>query len=307
MRGIVSKSTGSWYTVLVTGKEEYRCRVRGKLRTKGLTTTNPIAVGDEVVISAENEQENLGIIEELLPRKNYIIRQAVKKSSQAHIIAANIDLAILVVTEIYPKTSLGFIDRFLVTAESFRIPQILVFNKSDLVKSELEPVVEQKMKLYNALGVICLQTSALKNQGIKDLKALVQKKTTLISGHSGVGKSSLINLISPDINQKTNEISDFANKGVHTTTYAEMFKLNDHSFIIDTPGIKELGLINMGKQEISDYFPEMREVSHNCKFHNCLHLNEPGCAVKSSLENGQIARSRYHSYVSMMKRQDNRR
>ncbi|MEM6522212.1 MAG: ribosome small subunit-dependent GTPase A [Bacteroidota bacterium] len=307
MKGIVSKSTGSWYIVIVNNNESYRCRVRGKLRIKGLKTTNPIAVGDEVLVSVENESQKLGIIEELLPRRNYIIRKAIKRASHAHIIAANIDLALLVVTEVHPKTSLGFIDRFLVTAESFRIPQALVFNKRDLLNEEHLYIEKQKIQIYKKLNVRCIETSALNRAGIGDLKNLLEGQTTLISGHSGVGKSSLINLISTDIDQKTNEISDFANKGVHTTTNAEMFRLNDHSFIIDTPGIKELGLIDMKRQEISDYFPEMREISHGCKFHNCLHLNEPGCTVKIALEEGQIAESRYHNYVSMLEGRDNRR
>ena len=307
MEGIVFKSTGSWYLVLTNESKENKSRIRGKLRIKGLKTTNPLAVGDCVRISVEDRAQGLGIIEELLPRKNYIIRQAVKKSSHAHILAANIDLAMLIVTETFPKTSLGFIDRFLVTAESFRIPQALIFNKTDLLDTQQIVGLQQKIKLYESIGVTCIQTSAIKKEGIEDMRSIFNDKVTLISGHSGVGKSTLINLIAPEINQKTGEISNFAGKGVHTTTFAEMFKIADNTFIIDTPGIKELGLIEIENDELSDYFPEMRALSQDCKFNNCLHLDEPDCEVKLGLEDGRISESRYLSYLSMIEGKDNRR
>ncbi len=301
------KSTGSWYAVLGDDGQEYACRIRGKLRIKDLKTTNPLAVGDRVLMNIEKAEEHTAVIDDLLPRTNYIIRQAVKKSSQAHILAANIDQAMLIVTEVYPKTSLGFIDRFLVTAESFRIPQVLVFNKLDILSPELRKNQAEKIKMYQNIGVTCLETSAITKEGIEQLQHVLDGKTTLISGHSGVGKSSLINCIAPHIEQKISEVSDFAEKGVHTTTFAEMFRLKNSTYMIDTPGIKELGLVEMDKYEISDYFPEMRELRLDCKFNNCLHLNEPGCAVKKALVNGEIAESRYKSYLSMLEGEDNRR
>ncbi|MEM9857928.1 MAG: ribosome small subunit-dependent GTPase A [Bacteroidota bacterium] len=307
MEGIVFKSTGSWYSVVTTENTSYKCRIRGKIRTKGLKTTNPVAVGDRVKIFIEDSDQALGVIEELLPRTNYIIRQAVKKSSQAHIIAANIDLAMLIVTEVYPKTSLGFIDRFLVTAESFRIPQALIFNKTDLLNTEQQTNQTLKIDLYKNLGINCLETSAIDNQGIEALKGMLEGKKTLISGHSGVGKSTLINHLAPHLNQKTGDISEFAKKGVHTTTFAEMFDLNHNTFVIDTPGIKELGLIDIEVYELSDYFPEMRALSQECKFNNCVHLDEPGCEIKDALEDGRVSESRYLSYLSMIEGTDNRR
>ncbi len=307
MEGIVFKSTGSWYSVVTTENTSYKCRIRGKIRTKGLKTTNPVAVGDRVKIFIEDSDQALGVIEELLPRTNYIIRQAVKKSSQAHIIAANIDLAMLIVTEVYPKTSLGFVDRFLVTAESFRIPQALIFNKTDLLNTEQQTNQNLKIDLYKNLGINCLETSAIDNQGIEALKDMLKGKKTLMSGHSGVGKSTLINHIAPHLNQKTGNISEFAKKGVHTTTFAEMFDLNHNTFVIDTRGIKELGLIDIEDYELSDYFPEMRALSQECKFNNCVHLDEPGCEIKDALEDGRVSESRYLSYLSMIEGTDNRR
>lgn len=307
MEGTVFKSTGSWYAILAEDGIMYSCRVRGKLRIQGLKTTNPLAVGDQVIISVEDKGEHIGLVEKLVPRKNYIIRQAVKKASQAHILASNIDQAMLIATETYPKTSQGFIDRFLVTAESYRIPQVIVFNKTDLLNQKQTDRQKEKIEIYANIGVTCIETSALENLGIDTMEKVLANKTTLISGHSGVGKSTLINIISPEVDQKIGDISDFAQKGVHTTTFAEMFKIDANTFIIDTPGIKELGLIEIENYELSDYFPEMRALSNNCKFNNCLHIDEPKCAIKESVENGIIHHSRYLSYLSMIEGQDNRR
>ncbi len=305
--GLILKSTGSWYSILGMDGQEYIGRVRGKLRLKGLKTTNPIAVGDRVNISVEDGQESRVIIEEIIPRDNYIIRQSVKKTEHAHMLAANIDQALLVVTLTYPKTSLGFIDRFLVTAESFRIPQVLVFNKQDLLDAEELQQQQVVIEIYENIGIPCLETSAVSGGGVESFEQALQDKKTLISGHSGVGKSTLVNLVMPGVNQKTSEVSDFAEKGVHTTTFAEMFQLNPGTFLIDTPGIKELGLAEIEGYELSDYFPEMRVLRNECKFNNCLHTNEPHCAIKNALAAGEIAESRYKSYLSMLAAHDNRR
>ena len=307
MEGLVLKSTGSWYSILGLDERQYIGRVRGKLRLKGVKTTNPIAVGDRVKISIEDERDGRVIIEDIVPRTNYIIRQSVKKTEHAHMLAANIDQALLVVTLTYPKTSLGFIDRFLVTAESFRIPQLLVFNKLDLLQGEELDDQNVVIKMYKDIGISCLQTSALTGEGVDSFRQALQDKKTLISGHSGVGKSTLVNLVMPGVDQKTSGVSDFAEKGVHTTTFAEMFQLNSSTFLIDTPGIKELGLAEIEAFELSDYFPEMRAARSDCKFNNCLHTNEPHCAIKAALEAGDIAESRYKSYLSMLEADDNRR
>ncbi|NBP67722.1 MAG: ribosome small subunit-dependent GTPase A [Cytophagia bacterium] len=304
MKGLVLKSTGSWYLLLGEDNRRYQARVRGKLRLEGIKETNPVAVGDYVKFEIEGEE---GIISGIEDRENYIARQSVKKTGHTHILAANVDQALLVVTLAFPRTSLGFIDRFIVAAESFRIPQIIVFNKSDILTEEQQTEVEALMQLYQRLDIRCIQTSATQTDQ-HEVEALLQNKKTLISGHSGVGKSTLINQLSKNIQQKTSEISDFSAKGTHTTTFAEMFQLNEHTFIIDTPGIKELGLVNMEPEELSDYFTEMRALRSSCKFGGrCLHINEPKCAVIEAVNNGTITTSRYESYVSMVKGEDNRK
>lgn len=307
MKGLVLKSTGSWYEVLGDNNQMYTCRTRGKLRLKGFKTTNPIAVGDYVSFSLDEEVEGQGIVDEILPRENYIIRKSVKLKSQGHIIASNIDQAVLIVTLAYPRTSLGFIDRFLVTAESFRIPQVIVFNKTDLLDQDAMTHLTEIKNIYEKIGIKCLQISALQETGIEEVKNILGGKKSLISGHSGVGKSTLINKIAPEINQKTGEVSDYAEKGIHTTTFAEMFRIGKGTFIIDTPGIKELGIIDIDKEELSDYFPEMRTLQPECKFHNCTHTHEPKCAVKDAVDEGEIAESRYMSYISILEGDDNRR
>ncbi|QOI97290.1 MAG: ribosome small subunit-dependent GTPase A [Flammeovirgaceae bacterium] len=304
MKGRVMRSTGSWYDVLLDDGTKLQCRIRGKIRLEGIKETNPVAVGDLVDVSPEN---NEGVITAILPRTNYIVRQSVKKTGHAHVIAANIDQALVMATMMMPRTSTGFIDRFLVAAESFRIPQVIVFNKKDLLDTDSLAYQSNIIKIYEPLGVKCIVTSALVTEQ-PEAEEVLSGKTTLIAGHSGVGKSTLINQLSPAINQKVSEVSDYTEKGTHTTTFAEMFQLNDSTFIIDTPGIKEFGLIDMTPEELSDYFPEMRGLRLNCKFGSrCLHVNEPKCAIKDAVEKGTIALSRYENYLSMLLNEDNRK
>ncbi|WP_080059773.1 ribosome small subunit-dependent GTPase A [Spirosoma aerolatum] len=305
--GLIIRSTGSWYDIRSIDGHVYQGRLKGKFKIKGLKVTNPIAVGDKVTFDVEDEAENTAVITDIAPRENYIIRQSVHKTAHGHILAANIDQAVLLATLTLPRTSLGFVDRFLVSAESFRIPTTLVFNKTDILNDEGLAYQQEIMDMYEQIGYQCLATSATEGEGVDAFRQLLDHKVTLLSGHSGVGKSSLVNAISPDLNLRTNEVSTFANKGVHTTTFAEMFELAPDTFIIDTPGIKELGLIDTEKEEISHYFPEMRDRLNQCRFHNCLHINEPGCAVKDAVAEGEIAESRYLSYLSMMEGSDNRR
>jgi ribosome biogenesis GTPase len=294
-----------WYTIENKSGNFVKGRLRGKLKLKGTKTTNPIAVGDYVLYDMEDEQT--AVIHSVEERMNYIIRQSPKKTAHAHIIAANIDQAILLATLSLPRTSLGFIDRFLVAAESFRIPAGVVFNKRDLLGPNELDYVKELMELYQSLGYKTASISALDSDDLVQVENLLDKKTSLISGHSGVGKSTLLNMLHPQVNQKTAEVSTFANKGVHTTTFAEMFELGKDTFIIDTPGIKELGLMDMETWEISHYFPEMREFLNECRYHNCLHISENNCAIKNAVMDGEIAESRYLSYLSMVEGEDNRR
>ncbi|MEO7989950.1 MAG: ribosome small subunit-dependent GTPase A [Chryseolinea sp.] len=304
MKGIVLRSTGSFYDVLAEDGKKYNCRMRGKIRLDEIKETNPVAVGDKVIIDLEHE---IGSIIEILPRENHVLRQSVKKTGHSHVLAANVDQALVVVTLTYPRTSIGFIDRFLVTAEAYRIPQIIVFNKKDLLDEKDLAKQEELMMLYESLDVRCFSVSALQDDQ-HEVRNVLQNKITLVMGHSGVGKSTLLNKISPKINQTTGDISDFSNKGTHTTTFAEMFPLDAKTFVIDTPGVKEWGLVDMNQQELSDYFPEMRKLRLNCKFGSrCLHLNEPGCAVLKSVEEGMIAITRYQNYMSMILGEDNRK
>lgn len=304
MKGLVTRSTGSFYDVLAEDKKKYNCRVRGKIRLEGIRETNPIAVGDQVIFEPEHD---IGWITEILPRTNHMLRQSAKKTGHSHVLAANIDQVLMVVTQAFPRTSLGFIDRFLVSAESFRIPQILVFNKEDLLSTEDRAVLQDLISLYERLNISCLSTTA-KNESVLSIVPLLKDKTTLFAGHSGVGKSTILNKLAPAIRQKVGEVSDFSEKGVHTTTFAEMFALDENTFVIDTPGVKEWGLSDMNQQEISDYFPEMRDLRLGCKFQSkCLHINEPKCAVLEGVKTGKVAVSRYDSYLSMVLGEDNRR
>ncbi len=305
--GLILRSTGSWYDIRNEDGHLYKGRLKGKFKILGLKVTNPIAVGDRVQFEVEDVAENTAVITDIEPRTNYIIRQSVHKTAHGHMLAANVDQAVILATLAMPRTSLGFIDRFLITTEAFRIPTTIIFNKTDILHEEGRAFQRDIMDLYGAIGYNCLETSATEGYGVEAFRQLLDQKTTLLSGHSGVGKSSLVNAIAPDLNLRTNEVSTFANKGVHTTTFAEMFELASDTYIIDTPGIKELGLVDMAKEEISHYFPEMRNRLNQCRFNNCLHVNEPGCAVKDAVAEGDIADSRYMSYLSMLDGGDNRR
>ena len=298
MQRLITKSTGSWYTVQTNDGQRVDCRIKGIFRIKGIVTTNPLAVGDIVDFEMEPDQDT-GVITNLHQRKNYIIRKSINLSRQAQILAANLDQAVLVVTLASPRTSLGFIDRFLVTAEAYDIPARLIFNKRDLFSDEGMEVLADFMSIYQHVGYPCYEVSALEGINIEQVKELLSNKVTLFSGHSGVGKSSLINALLPDLALRTNEISDWSDKGMHTTTFAEMFELPEGGFIIDTPGIKELGVIDIEKQELGHFFPEMRDRMHDCRFNDCRHINEPGCAVIEAVESGEITLSRYESYLSI--------
>lgn len=306
MKGTITRSTGSWYDILGEDTTVYKGRLRGKFKLKDLKVTNPIAVGDEVIFETEKGEEVVNITE-ILPRENYMIRKSAHKTNQGHLIASNIDQSLLVVTLSSPRTSNGFIDRFLVSCEAFRIPAILAFNKCDTYDEDENELAEAWMDLYRQLGYTCLSVSALRGDRIDKLKELLRGKRTLISGHSGVGKSSILNALIPNLEQDTSEISEFSDKGVHTTTFAEMFEMEKDTYVIDTPGIKELGIFEIGEQELSHYFPEMRELLGQCKFHNCQHVHEPKCAVLAAVEAGTISPIRYESYLSILANEDNRK
>jgi len=274
---------------------------------EGIKINNPVAVGDWVEIEEEEKGDNSAVITQLHPKTNYIIRKSTRKTGFSHILASNVDQALLLATVTFPKTSLGFIDRFLVSAESFRIPALVVFNKKDLLNQAGIDFCHELIEMYESIGYRGSLISVLDEEGILELTGLLKDKTTLIAGHSGVGKSTLLNILVPGQVQKTGEVSTYANKGTHTTTFAEMFEMDNLTKIIDTPGIKELGLVDMQATEISHYFPEMRAYLGQCKFNNCLHTNEPGCQVLEALEAGTIEVSRYHSYLSILEDYDNRR
>nr|WP_039454768.1 ribosome small subunit-dependent GTPase A [Pedobacter glucosidilyticus] len=305
MQGLVIKSTGSWYTVLGENQHKYECRIKGKLRMKGLVSTNPVAVGDFVDFELEPEQET-AVINRIHDRKNYIIRKSINLSKQVQVIAANLDQACLVVTLASPRTSLGFIDRFLVTAEAYGIPAILIFNKLDLFSDEGLEILANYMELYEGIGYKCYAVSAIEGTHVNTIKELLKDTTSLFSGHSGVGKSSLINQIIPGIALRTGEISDWSDMGKHTTTFAEMFELPFGGKLIDTPGIRELGIADIEPEELAHFFPEMRSRMHGCKFHNCVHINEPGCAILKALDEGEIEPTRYDSYLSIYHKNDTR-
>ena len=298
LSGVVTKSTGSWYLVRTPDGSKYKCRIAGKLRLDNRRTTNPVAVGDFVEFIPETDQE--GVIQIISPRKNYIIRKSLNLSHQAHILASNLDQAILVATLVLPRTSTGFIDRFLITAEAYDIPAVIIFNKKDLLNEELLQIQQNLMSLYEGIGYPCHLVSSFNEDDVEKVKTIFQNKTSLISGHSGVGKSTLINAVQDGLNLKTGEISDAHNKGKHTTTFAELFELSFGGFIIDTPGIKELGVLEMKREEVGHYFPEFRKLMHDCKFNNCTHTNEPSCAVINALKAGKIDEGRYYNYCSIL-------
>lgn len=296
-KGIVIKSTGSWYLVKRTNGEIIEARIRGKLRTKGLRTTNPVAVGD--IVSLEKNEDNF-VITEIGERRNYIIRKSTNLSKEAHIIASNVDQTLLIATINHPVTSAVFIDRILATTEAYNIPAILVFNKSDLYDNTDREKATELITIYSEIGYRCLQVSVVTGQNITELRELLKDKVTVLSGMSGVGKSTLINCIEPQLQLKTASISDSHDTGKHTTTFAEMFPLNEGGYIVDTPGVRSFGIIDMEKEEISHFFPEIFRVSEHCRFYNCTHIHEPGCAVIEAVQNGRISESRYWSYLSMM-------
>ncbi|EDM37067.1 ribosome-associated GTPase [Pedobacter sp. BAL39] len=298
MQGLVIKSTGSWYQVHAEDGLSYDCRIKGKFRIKGIQTTNPIAVGDQVEFELEPNSDK-GVISKLHERKNYIIRKSINLSKQAQIIAANMDQAFLVVTLASPRTSLGFIDRFLATAEAYGIPAILIFNKLDLFNEDGLAVLDEYKSIYEHIGYPCYTVSALEGTNIPQIENLLKDKITLFSGHSGVGKSSLINALLPGRSIKTGEISESSDKGQHTTTFAEMHTLPFGGYLIDTPGIRELGIFDIRPEELGHYFREMKAMLNQCRFNNCRHVNEPGCAVIKAVENGDIELSRYESYLSI--------
>jgi ribosome biogenesis GTPase len=300
MKALVYKSTGSWYTVKDEAGNWHNARMKGVFKIDSITSTNPVAVGDEVEVDVEDEAENTAIITGIHARRNYINRQSPRVKHQHHIVASNLDQSMLVATLKEPRTSQGFIDRFLVASEMFHVKALIVFNKSDLFKKKEQERYEEMKAMYESVGYKVFLTSTRENSGIEELKMELKDKTTLISGHSGVGKSSLLNVIFPSKNLKTGEISGWSGKGQHTTTFAEMYDLPFGGRIIDTPGMREFGLVDVSKQEISHYFPEMRSRLNDCQFNNCLHVNEPGCAIKQAVADGEITEDRYVSYVNIM-------
>jgi len=300
MNALVYKSTGSWYVVKNNEGKQYNARIKGVLKIDGITSTNPIAVGDEVIIEEENERENTATIISINKRKNYVARQSPHHKRQHHIIASNLDQSILFATLKDPKTSTGFIDRFLCSCEMYHLPAIIVFNKADIYKNKEVEKFEDLKNIYTTIGYKVVLTSIKNNEGVDEVKNILHQKTTLLSGHSGVGKSTLINKIFPELGLKTQEVSDWSGKGMHTTTFAEMFDLPFGGKIIDTPGIRELGITGLTKQELSGYFPEIKERINHCKFNNCMHINEPNCAVKEAVQQGKIAQERYLNYKAIL-------
>ena len=298
MQGTVVKSSGSVYGVRAIDGTLVDCRVKGNFRLKGIRSTNPVAVGDNVIF--DRREDGTAYIVDILERKNYIVRKASNLSKQSHILAANLDLCFLIVTISHPTTATTFIDRFLASAEAYRVPVVIIFNKTDLYNNNECEELEYLTALYESIGYQCLHTSALNNKGIDALKEMMQGKVSLFAGNSGVGKSSLVNALSPEIAAKVGEISKTHDTGMHTTTYTEMFEFMPDSYIVDTPGVKGFGTYDMEIEEISHYFVEFFELSTDCRYGNCTHTHEPGCAVLEALERGEIAPSRYQSYLSML-------
>lgn len=300
MKATVYKSTGSWYVLKNETGHFINARIKGIFKMDGRTSTNPIAVGDWVEYDIENEVEQTGIIHTIADRKNYINRQSPANKHAHHIIAANLDQSLLFATLKDPKTSLGFIDRFLITCEAYHVPAIIVFNKADLYQQKEKALFEHIKAIYTSIGYKVLLVSLEKKTGIEELKNELHHKTTLLSGHSGVGKSTFINTLFPEFALRTQEVSDWSGKGLHTTTFAEMFDLPFEGHIIDTPGIRELGLVDISKRELSQYFPEMRKVTGNCQYTDCLHYNEKSCGVKAALNDNMISEERYISYLTLL-------
>lgn len=298
MRGLVIKNTGSWYLVKTDEGSLVECKIKGNFRLKGIRSTNPVAVGDYVHIILN--QEGTAFIHEIEDRKNYIIRRASNLSKQSHILAANLDQCMLVVTVNYPETSTTFIDRFLASAEAYRVPVKIIFNKIDLYDEDEQRYLEALIHLYTSIGYPCFKISAQQQIGLDQIKEELKERVTLFSGHSGVGKSTLINAILPEASAKTGEISAYHHKGMHTTTFSEMFPVEGNGYLIDTPGIKGFGTFDMEEEEIGHYFPEIFQTSASCRYGNCTHRHEPGCAVREAVEQHFISESRYNSYLSML-------
>ncbi|MEO6069031.1 MAG: ribosome small subunit-dependent GTPase A [Chitinophagaceae bacterium] len=299
-QGIVYKSTGSWYVVKDGAGKVWNARIKGVMKLDGITSTNPIAVGDKVDFEIENDNENSVVIYKIWDRRNYINRQSPRHKHQHHIIASNLDQSLLLATLKDPKTSQGFIDRFLAASEMFHIPAIIIFNKSDVYRPKEMVQYELLQEIYGRIGYKVLLLSVTKGTGFDEVQGLLKNKATLISGHSGVGKSSFINALIPDTNLRTRDVSGWSGKGMHTTTFAEMYDLPFGGQIIDTPGMREFGLVDVEKHELSGYFPEMRQRLNDCQFNNCLHINEPGCAIKRAVEIGEISEARFFSYYNIL-------
>lgn len=302
MKGLVIKNTGSWYSVKTDTGKVVECKIKGNFRLKGIRSTNPVAVGDNVEIALNSE--GTAFITHIEERRNYIIRKSQNLSKQSHILAANVDEAFLIVTVNYPQTSTTFIDRFLASAEAYSVPVVLVFNKCDILSDDERHYQQSMIHLYETIGYECREVSATTGEGVDGLHALLKGKITLLSGNSGVGKSTLINKILPEANLRTAEISDAHNTGMHTTTFSEMLELPEGGYIIDTPGIKGFGTFNMEPEELTSYFPEIFHFSKGCKFSNCTHTHEPGCAVLKAIDDHYIAQSRYQSYLNMLEDKD---
>ncbi|MBN8864747.1 MAG: ribosome small subunit-dependent GTPase A [Sphingobacteriales bacterium] len=300
MKAIVYKSTGSWYVVKSEQGQWFNARIRGVLKMDDITSTNPVAVGDIVEIDIEEEEAGTAIINSIADRRNYINRQSPKSKYQHHIVAANLDQSVLVATLREPRTSQGFIDRFLVASEMYHVPAVIVFNKWDLYREKEKQLYEEWAAMYGEAGYPVIVCSTVTGEGIEALKQKLTGKISLFSGHSGVGKSTLLNAILPELKLRTQDVSGWSGKGMHTTTFAEMFDLPGGGSLIDTPGVREFGLVNVTKQELSHYFPEMRSRLNDCQFNNCQHLNEPGCAIKQAVEEGAITAERYESYISLL-------
>lgn len=306
MRGLIIRNTGSWYSVRTDDGQLFDCKVKGTFRLKGIRSTNPVAVGDVVTITPSADGQT-ALIDEIEDRRNYIIRRASNLSKQSHIIAANIDMAALVATIAHPETSTTFIDRFLASAEAYRVPVLLIFNKTDLYNAGEKQQMDALVTLYRTIGYACLTCSAIDGNGIVELREALQDKTTLLSGNSGVGKSTLLNMLVPEADAKTAEISVAHDAGIHTTTFSQMYFLPQGGALIDTPGIKGFGTFDMEREEVSHYFREIFQTSDNCRFGNCTHTHEPGCAVLQAVAEGHIAESRYTSYLSMLEDKDENR
>lgn len=298
MKGLVIKNTGSWYVVRTDDGNDVECKIKGTFRLKGIRSTNPVAVGDRVGII--RNAEGTAFIHEIEDRKNYIIRRASNLSKQSHILAANLDQCFLVVTVNYPETSTTFIDRFLASAEAYRVPVKLIFNKVDIYNEDDLRYLDALVHLYTTIGYPCFRVSARLGDGMEEIRQELQGKVTLLSGHSGVGKSTLINTILPDLELKTGEISSYHHKGMHTTTFSEMFAVGNGGYLIDTPGIKGFGTFDMEEEEVGHYFPEIFAASAACRYGNCTHRHEPGCAVRRAVEEQTISQSRYASYLGML-------